>query len=247
VERYFAWDYHGTPFRMFGAPHLAVLGVILCVCLLMVLFRNRFSEADRRLFRYGAVGVLILNETAFHLWNLGNGAWTIQTMLPLHLCSVMVFAGAAMMATGSYALYEFVYFLGIGGALQALFTPNIGIYGFPHFRFFQTFIAHGFIIFSAVYMTAVEGYRPYLKSLFKVGIGGNIYMIAVTLINLRIGSNYLYTAHKPATSTLLDVLGPWPWYILSMEALGLVVCALLYAPFFIMDMRKGGSIISERT
>jgi len=26
--------------------------------------------------------------------------------------------------------------MGIGGALQALLTPDLGLYGFPHFRFF---------------------------------------------------------------------------------------------------------------
>ncbi|MGB2956822.1 MAG: hypothetical protein WBB64_12750 [Anaerolineales bacterium] len=33
-------------------------------------------------------------------------------------------------------IFEFTYFMGISGALQALFTPDIGMYGFPHFRFF---------------------------------------------------------------------------------------------------------------
>ncbi|GAB4481644.1 MAG: hypothetical protein OHK0031_03670 [Anaerolineales bacterium] len=34
------------------------------------------------------------------------------------------------------AIYELLYFMGIGGALQALLTPDVGIYGFPHYRYF---------------------------------------------------------------------------------------------------------------
>lgn len=38
-----------------------------------------------------------------------------------------------------------------------MLTPDAGLYGFPHVRFFQIFISHGSIVAAAVYMTAVEG------------------------------------------------------------------------------------------
>jgi len=42
--------------------------------------------------------------------------------------------------------------------------------------------------------------------------------------------------HKPPTASLLDLLPPWPWYILWMEAIGLVVmCLILYLPFAVKD------------
>ena len=64
-------------------------------------------------------------------------------MLPLHLCSMMMILAFFMLIFKNHRIYEFVYILGIGGAFQALMIPPIGIYGFPHFRFFQTFLAHG--------------------------------------------------------------------------------------------------------
>jgi hypothetical integral membrane protein (TIGR02206 family) len=158
-------------------------------------------------------------------------------MLPLHLCSVLVWLGAYMLVTKSYTIYEFSYFLGIAGALQALLTPDVGIYGFPHFRFFQTMISHGTIILSAIYMTFVEGYRPTWKSVIRVMVWMNVYMVAIGIVNWLIGSNYLFIAHKPETASLIDVLGPWPWYILSLEAIGLVLCLLLYLPYAIRDQR----------
>ena len=79
--------------------------------------------------------ILIVNEFGWHLWNLVNGTWTVQTMLPLHLCSVFVFLSAIMLVTRSYTIFEYAFFLGIGGALQAFLTPDLGIYSFPHFRY----------------------------------------------------------------------------------------------------------------
>jgi uncharacterized membrane protein YwaF len=61
-------------------------------------------------------------------------------------------------------------------------------------------------------MTLVEGHRPTLKALRNVLIGASLYTAAVGVVNWLIGSNYLFIAHKPPTASLMDALGPWPWY-----------------------------------
>lgn len=182
-------------------------------------------------------GVLWANEIAWHLWHVLTGQWTIQTMLPLHVCSLLVWTGALMLVTRNYSIYEFSFFMGIDGALQALLTPDLGIYGYPHFRFFQTYISHGLIITSATYMTVVYGFRPTWKSLLRVFIWMNIYMAFVFVVNLLIGSNYLFIAHKPPTASLLDLLPEWPWYIAWVEVIGILICLILYLPFAIQDWR----------
>ena len=131
-----------------------------------------------------------------------------------------------------------MYFMGIAGAIQALATPDLGIYGFPHFRFFQTFISHGLIITSAIYMTVVEGFRPTWKSMLRVAIWMNIYVVIVYFINIAIDSNYLMINYKPDTPSLLDLLPEWPIYILYMELIGVISILLLYLPFVIKDLRS---------
>jgi hypothetical integral membrane protein (TIGR02206 family) len=151
--------------------------------------------------------------------------------LAFHLCSIFVFLSAYMLVTKSYKIYEFAYFLGIAGAIQALLTPDAGIYGFPHFRAWQVMISHGTIVTAAVFMTLVENYRPIWQSLKRVLIGGKIYMVIIFFLNLLIGSNYLFIAHKPATSSLIDVLPPWPYYIFFIDLIWVAVSLLLYVPF----------------
>ncbi len=220
---------------LFSAPHLAALGAVLLVCLLLIFFRNRFSPRQRLLFRWIAAAVLVTNELAYHAWNIYFGLWSAQTMLPLNICSVLVFASAYLLAARNYPVYEFCYFLGIGAASQVLVNPDLGVIQFPHFLFFQTSIAHGLIVIAAVYMTAVEKFRPYPKSLLKVAAGMNAYLLLMAVVNRWLGSNYLYIAAKPETPTLLDLLGPWPWYILGMEIIGAAIAGLLYVPFLIQD------------
>jgi hypothetical integral membrane protein (TIGR02206 family) len=220
------------------------MGVAHLIALLCIVFLNfsllRYkasSETVRNKVRWTMAIVLWVNEIGWHIWNASVGQWTIQTMIPLHVCSVLVWLGGLMLVTKNYTIYEFAYFMGIGGALQALLTPDLGLYGFPHYRFFQTFISHGLIVTSAIYMTTVEGFRPTWKSFKRIFIGMNIYLVIVFFINQAIGSNYMFVAHKPETASLLDVLPACPWYILWLEAIGLVTCLILYVPFVIRDWR----------
>ena len=234
---FFADDYEGPAFEFLGVSHISALAFFVVLNLFLTRYRHA-ADGTKTTIRWTLALILWGNEIAWHYWNYALGRWTIQTMLPLHLCSLLVWTGAFMLVSKNYRIYEFMYFMGIGGAIQALATPDLGIYGFPHFRFFQTFTSHGLIITSAIYMTIVERLRPTWKSIFRVAVWVNIYTVIVYFINTAIGSNYLMINHKPDTPSLLDLLPDWPTYILYMEAIGIVTCLLLYLPFAIKDARN---------
>jgi len=234
---FFAANYQGSSFELFGTSHFAALVALVLLNLFLLRFKNA-SDGTKSAIRWMLALILLVNEIAWHYWNYINGLWTIQTMLPLNLCSVLVWVGALMLVTKNYHIYEFMYFMGIAGAIQALATPGIGIYGFPHFVFFQYFLSHGLIITSAIYMTVVEGFRPTWKSILRVAIWMNIYVLIIYFINSAIGSNYLMINYKPSTPSLLDLLPEWPIYILYMEVLGVISILLLYLPFVVKDARS---------
>lgn len=234
MEQYFAYDYTGSPFVLFSAPHLAALLSLFLLNIGLLRFKGAPENIRRRVCITLAV-VLWLDEATGHVWNLYHRHWSIQTMLPLHLCSILIWLSGFMLITRNYRIYEFIYFLGIGGAFQYLVTPDLGIYGFPHFRYFQAFLSHGLLLTSGLYMTTVEGFRPTWKSMLRVAVWSNIYMAVIFPINVLIGSNYLMINGKPATASLLNLLPPWPIYILYMEAIGIVTCLILYLPFLIKD------------
>ena len=237
MGQYFVKDYTGEPFHLFGIGHLIALSVILLINLSLIFVQRRNNQKFKDSIRYSIAAMLVISEGSWHIWNIAIGEWTIQTHLPFHLCAVLVWTSLIMLLTKNYYVYEFAYFLGIAGATQALLTPEAGIYGFPHFRVLQTITAHGSIVTAAVFMTIVEGFRPYWSSFKRVFLWTNIYMLLVTGINVLIGSNYMYTIHKPPTASLLDILGPWPWYLLSVELVALVLCSLLYLPFAFKDRK----------
>jgi hypothetical integral membrane protein (TIGR02206 family) len=238
MNQFFAEEYTGAPFVFFGSAHQIALGIIGLIVVSLFGLRKSISERTRNQIRYGLAGLLIVNQIARHLWMGYYDRWSIQWDLPLHLCSIVVWVSAYMLITKNYQVFEFAYFMGIGGGMQALLTPDAGTYGFGHFYVWQFFIAHGSIIIASAYMAIVEGYSPTWASIQKVFVWGNGYMVVVTVINLIIGSNYLYTLHKPHVPTLLDYLGPWPWYILSAEGVALILCSLLYLPFLFSSEKE---------
>jgi hypothetical integral membrane protein (TIGR02206 family) len=69
------------------------------------------------------------------------GLWDVQTSLPLELCSFTQLFSIIMLLNRNRILYSIVFFAGIGGAMQAMITPDLQ-YPFPHFIFFYFLIVH---------------------------------------------------------------------------------------------------------
>jgi hypothetical integral membrane protein (TIGR02206 family) len=236
MSQFFAGNYTGPAFQLFGVAHIAALAVLLALNLYLIRFKTA-DEDTKRTIRWTLAIRLWTAETCWHIWNIATGKWNIQNLLPLNLCSILIWLSGFMLIFRNRRIYEFAYFLGIGGAMQYLITPDLGIYGFPHFRFFQTFTSHGLLVTSAIYMTVVEGFRPNRESMLRVAFWGNVYMVIIYFVNLAIGSDYLFINGKPATASIMDLLPAWPYYIIYLELIGVVTILLLYLPFFIQDLR----------
>jgi hypothetical integral membrane protein (TIGR02206 family) len=232
----FARDYTGGAFILFGRDHIIALGLVAVICVLIYLFRGRWTERGRRVTRWGLFVLIYLCEGSWQLWMWAIGSWTIQGMLPLWLCSVTSWTMPLLLVFRRRWYYEWAYFMSIIGASMALLTPDLMQYGFPHFRFIEFFTLHAAIIIAIVYMTAVEGFRPTWRSIPRAVIITNMFWAFCALVNSLIGSNYLYTHGKLPTPSLLDYLGPHPYYLFWMEVIGIALCVMLYLPFVI---RKG--------
>jgi hypothetical integral membrane protein (TIGR02206 family) len=240
LRHYFEYRYSGPAFDLFGPGHLAALAVIAAIVALLIWGWRNHDEASRRGARLLIAGIMILNEVGWHYWNVANGAWSLQENLPLHATSLSIWGSIYVLLSRSYRVYEIIYFIGIAGAVQALITPSAGIYGLPHYRAFQTLISHGMIVVAMVYMTRIEGFRPTWKSVWKTMLAINVYLVIVTGINVWLGSNYMYTLAKPATASLFDLFGPWPWYLVAAEFIALLLFSLLYLPFALGNRHAAG-------
>ncbi|REK77832.1 TIGR02206 family membrane protein [Paenibacillus paeoniae] len=213
---------------MFSVQHMAAVVFAILVFAAIALSRKRLrGERGGRIFRFGLAGLLVACEIALQTSYVLEGSWGAGS-LPFQLCSLTLLLSAAGLAFQIRGLYSIIYFLGTLGALQALATPNLDV-AFPHFRYFHFFIAHIGIISSAVYLMTVEKYRPTLRSAFGAWIWLHALAIPAAIVNLATGTtNFMFLARKPATASMLDLLAPWPWYLLQLEAVAVLLCLILY-------------------
>lgn len=233
------FDSHSTEsFHAYSIAHFVQISILLVLAILMFAFRFsiRRTTSAKKVIRYLLISILIVSELTLNIWYIAQGKWSIQTSLPLELCSVTLLLAIVMLFTRSRLLYTIVFFAGFTGALQAVLTPSLD-YTYPHFRFLQFFIAHIAIILSALYMTWIENYKPTWKSIGVALLFLNILAVVVGIINYTIGSNYMFLMRKPLTPSILDLLGPHPYYLLSEQGIALLFFTLLHLLFFVIPDR----------
>jgi len=86
---------------------------------------------------------------------------------------------------------------------------------------------------AALYLPIVRGWRsgrPWWKGPLTALLWANAYLILSMGVNAWLGTNFGFTARKPVNPSLLDHMGPWPWYLLGMQALAVVLFSLLALP-----------------
>ncbi|MGD6817448.1 TIGR02206 family membrane protein [Metabacillus sp. 113a] len=212
-------------FQVFSLEHVLTLFIILIFSLLIFFLRTRFN-----LIRYSLGFLLFGSEAAEQIWKFAAGEWSVSEDLPLHLSDLAVLLSIIMLFTSSRLLFAFLWYAGLASSFQAIATPDLGTYSFPHLIFFLFFLSHGGVIIACL-MFVFQGYKPGLQSLWITAAVITLYGAAVYGLNQLLGSNYLYLMKKPEGNSLLEFLGAWPWYLYNMEAVMLVSFFLLYLPF----------------
>jgi hypothetical integral membrane protein (TIGR02206 family) len=214
-------------FEPFSIAHDMGLALAAAFVIAISAFRKKLREPGiNRLVRYGLAALLVSCELSLQVWYVVTDNWGWNS-LPFQLCSIMMWLSAALLLTRNRRLYEITFFLGIMGALQALLTPNLDA-TFPEFRYFHFFIAHSAIVGASVFLTVVEGYRPKVSSVFRAIGWLHVLAIPAAIANQMTGSNFMFLARKPDTASMLDLLAPWPWYLLQLELVALILCFSLF-------------------
>lgn len=214
---------------LFGAAHWAILGSVAVCAVALTAIQRRMQPGSRAL-RVGVGAVLILDTLFYYLHLAEHGSLTFPNQLPLELCDASLFLTIFVLFTLHKLAFELAYYWGLAGATMALLTPNLHE-PFPSVGALQFFIAHGLIVASMIYLVWSGQLRPRRRSVWRAILGVNVFALLVGSFDALFHANYMYLRAKPENASLLDVLGPWPWYLVVTEAVALVLFGLLYLPF----------------
>jgi hypothetical integral membrane protein (TIGR02206 family) len=198
-----------------------------------------------RILMARAIGVvLIADAVSYTIALVVNGTWSPKTSLPLALCDVGVVVAAAACWWRLALLVEITYFWGLAGTLQGIATPDLNV-EFPHLVFFQYVAGHLGIVMAALFLVFGMWIVPRPGAVPRVFAITIAYTALVGLDDALTGANYMFLRRPPGEWTLLRVLGPWPWYLLSATGVALILMTLLDAPFWPGRRRAAGHAMPE--
>lgn len=217
------------PFHAFSTSHQAVLVLtLLCLLLLGALRKRRPAAAVLVERLLGALLLLAWPATSLGHW-LGE-TYSLENALPCHLCDLASISGGIALWTRHRLACEMVYFFGMAGTLQGLLTPNLKA-DFPDPRFFAFFLIHAGVVIAALHVVTAMRCPPRPGAVLRMFGLTMLYAAVAALVNSALGTNYGFLCRKPEAASLMDHLGPWPWYVGSLIGLCVLFYTVLNAPF----------------
>ncbi len=177
------------------------------------------------------LAIVLLGTSAAWIVTTASGRFSAATSLPFALCDVATLVAAVALVTRARVLVELTYFWGLAGTIQSLITPDLNV-AFPRLEFFEYVLAHAGIVCAALVLVVGERIRPSPRAVPRVFVITLGYTAFVGLVDWVTGGNYMYLRQTPGNWTLLSVLGPWPWYMVSAAGVAIVLFTLLDLPFW---------------
>ncbi len=214
---------------LFSAAHVGAIAATALAALLLAMAARRADErAATRLAR--ALAILILaGFVAEHAAYLARGTWTARVNLPLQLSDAVTLVAIAALWTPRAGLpAELVYFWALSASLQAVLTPDLGD-TFPDVLYFTYFVVHAGAIAAAGLLVFGLRHMPRRGAVWRVYAATMAFAALASLGCLVTGGNYMFLRRKPASGSILDLFGPWPWYIVGAAVLGLALLLVLAA------------------
>ncbi|MBO0813094.1 MAG: TIGR02206 family membrane protein [Microlunatus sp.] len=222
----------GHTFVRWGFGHwtMLVLTAVGSVVLVVAGRRVRGSPAAVTLSKvFGMTMFVIALARLLQLFLPGN--FRIDQSIPLQLSDLLRFIGSYALWSRRFWATSLVYYWGLTFNIQSIITPNLYYGRYPIVDFTAYWSLHILVMWAAIFLTWGLGIRPTWRS-YRIAIIGTLVWAAVTFtFNVLAGTNYGFLNAKPSSASLLSVMGPWPFYLLSAFVAMFVIWALITWPW----------------
>ena len=127
---------------------------------------------------------------------------------------------------------------GEDGTLQGLLTPTLQ-YSWDAPEYYAFFVQHGGVPVAAVTLAFGTALKPHPGAFGRVVFWSWMYLAVVYGLNRLLGANYGFLNAKPPVPSLLDYMGPYPWYLLTLQFVAFALYLLLLMPFRRRNIARG--------
>ncbi len=225
------------PFHLFGVSHTVSIAIFfLAVFFIPIIAIKYFSKSLQKKIGFLLVFFVFINFPLWVVLEIVAGSFDIKLHLPLHLCRLANLLLPFAVLRKNDTIFQIMFYWGLSAMFQAIFTPDI-THDFPHFHYFRYIAAHHLLVITIIYYVVVFDFIPTILGLKKAFLALNIFLVVALLFNVVFDANYFWLMSKPPAGSLLDYMGPWPWYILTAEIVALLHFYVAYFLYCILNIR----------
>jgi hypothetical integral membrane protein (TIGR02206 family) len=212
--------------KQFSTPHLAALAVLAIASATSVWAARRHPGRWVAGFSVLLAIAILAGWAGEYVADAVEGTWSAQYTLPFQLTDAVTAASILALLTRRTLLVELTYFWALTASLQATLTPDLG-QNFPSANYFTYFTYHIGAVVAACFLVFGCGIYPRRFAAWVAFAATLCFAAIAGVVDVITGGNYMYLRTKPEHHSLLNVMGPWPWYIVSAAAVGLAMLLIL--------------------
>jgi len=228
-----------TGFESFSIQHFSALFVFGMITYAAITKGKASEEPVKSNIGLVLAGLTFSSLIIEAIVKMAWGTYDALVDLPFFMCDLVAMVLPFVLYSQNRKWIGILYFWALAGTLQALITPDIEA-GFPSFHYFRYFITHAGIVTAVLYTVIVKRVNIGWQDFINAIVYAQVYLVGAHTVNQAMGSNYAYTMQKPPGPSILDMMGPWPWYIFWGEVVMIMLFLILLVPFLISRRKEGG-------
>ena len=214
-------------FRSYSLEH--VLSVCFGIALgYLIIFKTKHWTylAQRKLLLSLTIFIALFQLLKVPI-KIMQGVFDPTLDLPLHLCHFLPFFLIYIFYFLNRNLWAILFFWVVLGCTQASITPTliVSLFNWDALRYWTL---HFLIVIVTLYPMFNWKWELKFSDVWKTIVGLNVVALVIYLINVQLGSNYMYLNAKPPGKNLYAFFPEWPYFILIIEVILIVFSHLLY-------------------
>lgn len=229
--------YTTEPFAPYGMAYFTSIATLFAIGVILIRLGKRGNQDRNQRILKVTASTLSLIIMSWVVIEISLDRFDIKNDLPLIFCNLIALLLPIYTWSRKKWLFDLLYYLILAGAIQSVITPALK-QNYPHYEAFKFWIVHGGLIIFILFEVIKGNRRPSLKGVFTTFLFVQLYLLLVIAVNYLLDSNYLFLRAKPTNTSLLDLLGDWPYYLIYMDLLLVPYFLLLYLPMVLANKMK---------
>lgn len=227
----------GVGFPQFGLLHLIWLVVFLAITVVCILWYKKLTEKGRRTWKI-TVAVLLLADELFKVVMLIIGGRYAPAYLPLHLCSINIFAITIHAWKPSKVLGGYLYTVGIPGAMAALLFPSWTALPLGNFMHIHSFTVHMLLALYPTVLFTADEIKPEVKKIPQYLFVLIAMAVPIFFVNLLLDTNFMFLMEADPGNPLYLFEQMWGNHLFGFPVIIAGVLIVMYVPLLIFRKVK---------